>query len=206
MAGLVGGGFVVLPELGSAYLGGAGYSPYIYFYDNSLQLINNVDITSLHITIYFMVGLSSGGFVGMGNTTGDEYLSHLFFFDAAGSLVSQQDIRGDIAALATRNFMSFALSSTDDGGVIVSLISGGKVWTHHSPAVEIDLSGSGVNNIAGIGGSYFQAAPPECNDDSDCHEGMNALKVVRTDIRQSPRAQRRPVSGSRPMAAVADLG
>ena len=174
MAGLVGGGFVVLPELGSTYLGGAGYAPYLYFYDNSLQLINKVDITSLQITIYFMVGLSNGGFVGMGNTTGDEYLSHLFFFDAAGSLISQQDIRGDIAELATINFMNFALSSTDDGGVIVSLISGKKVWTYHSPGVEVDLSGSGLNSIAGIGGSYFQAAqvaPPGCTDDSDCNDG-----------------------------------
>ena len=152
-------------------MGGAGYSPYIYFYDNSLQLINKVDITSLHITIYSLVGLSNGGFVGLGNTTGDEYLSHLFFFDAAGSLTSQQDISGDIAALATYNFMNFALSSTDDGGVIVTLIYGKKVWTYHSPAVEVDLSGSGVNNIAGIGGSYFQAAPPECTDDGDCAEG-----------------------------------
>ena len=169
MAGLVGDGFVALPELGSAYLGGAGYSPYMYFYDNSLQLSNKVDITSLHITIYSLVGLSNGGFVGIGNTTGNQYLSHLFFFDAAGSLVSQQDIRSDIAALATYNFMNFALSSTDDGGVIVSLIGGNKVWTYHSPAVEVDLSGSGVNNIASLGGSYFQDGSPECT--GDCAEG-----------------------------------
>ena len=161
IAGLTGGGFVVLPELGSTFLGGAGYTPYLYFYNNNLTLINKVDISSLHITMSTMVGLSSGGFAGLGNLDGGAYLSHLFYFDASGNLLSQRDIRGDgIPNLTTYIFMNFTLSASNDGGVIVTALYQSSVWIYYSPPVEVDLSGSGVTSIGGIGGSYFQSATP----------------------------------------------
>ena len=159
VAGLVGGGFVILPELGRIHSGGAGFAPYLYFYDDDLTLTNKVDITPLHITMYAIVGLPSGGFVGMGNTDGGEYSSHLFYFDASGNLVSQRDIRGDgIPNLMTLNFMNFTLSTSSDGGVIVTALYQSSVWVYHSPPVEVDLSSSGVTSIGGIGGSYFHPA------------------------------------------------
>ena len=161
MAGLANGGFVVLPELGSTFLGGAGFTPYLYFYDNNLTLANKVNISSLHITMSTIVGLSGGGFAGLGNMDGGAYLSHLFYFDASGNLINQRDITGDgIPNLATRNFMNFTLSASSDGGVIVTAVAQSKVWVYHSPPVEVDLSGSGVTSIGGIGGSYFQSTVP----------------------------------------------
>lgn len=163
VAGLVGGGFVILPELGRIHSGGAGFAPYLYFYDDDLTLTNKVDITPLHITMYAIVGLPSGGFVGMGNTDGGEYSSHLFYFDASGNLVDQRDIRGDgIPNLMTLNFMNFTLSTSSDGGVIVTALYQSSVWVYHSPPVEVDLSSSGVTSIGGIGGSYFHPAAQPC--------------------------------------------
>jgi len=158
MAGLVSGGFVALPELGSTYFGGAGLTPYIYFYDNELSLINKVNISPSNITIFMLVGMPDGGFVGIGNTDGGEHSSHLFYFDANGALINQRDIRGDIPSLSTKNLMQFPISVTTDGGVIVTEMYQSKVWVYHSPPVEIDLSNKGVTSIGGIGGSYFQSA------------------------------------------------
>jgi hypothetical protein len=161
IAGLKGGGFVILPELGSAYFGGAGLTPYIYFYDNALTLINKVNISSSHITIFNLVGLSDGGFAGIGNTDGGEYSTHLFYFAPTGTLVNQRDIREDIPSVTTKNFMNFPLSASNDGGIIVTELYQSKVWIYHSPPVQIDLSNKGITSIGGIGGSYFQAGSGE---------------------------------------------
>jgi len=160
MAGLAGGGFVVLPEIGTTYFGGAGFTPYIYFYDNSLSLVNKVNITSSHITIFMLVGLPGGGFAGIGNTDGGQYSSRLFYFDATGALINQRDISGDIPSISTANFMNFPIAGTTDGGVIVTAMNQSKVWVYHSPAVELDLSGKGVSSIGGIGGSYLLSGSP----------------------------------------------
>ena len=157
IAGLAGGGFVVLPELGRLAAGGAGFSPYLYFYDNALNLINKVNIIPSNITIYMLAGMPGGGFVGIGNTDGGDYSSHLFYFDASGALINQRDIRGDIPSLSTKNFMNFGISATTDGGVIVTELYQRKVWIYHSPPVEMDLTSKGVTSIGGLGGSYFQA-------------------------------------------------
>ncbi len=157
MAGLAGGGFVVLPECGATYFGGAGLTPYLYFYDNSLNLINKVNITSSNITIFILTGMQNSKFVGIGNTDGGQYLSHLFYFDASGALINQRDIRGDISSISTKNFMNFTISATTDDGVIVTELYQSKVWVYHSPPVEIDLASKGVTSIGGIGGSYLQA-------------------------------------------------
>jgi len=157
IAGLSGGGFVVLPELGRLAAGGAGFSPYVYFYDNALNLINKVNISPSNITIYMLAGMPGGGFVGIGNTDGGDYSSHLFYFDASGALINQRDISGDIPSLSTKDFMNFGISATTDGGVIVTELYQRKVWIYHSPPVEMDLTSKGVTSIGALGGSYFQA-------------------------------------------------
>ena len=157
IAGLVGGGLVVLPEFGAYYFGGAGRTPYLYFYNDNLDLINKVNITASDITIVAIVGLSNGGFAGIGNTDGGDHLSHLFYFKSTGSLESSVDITGDIPYITTAHFVNFGISSTNDGGVIISRLKGSTVWIYHSPPVEFDLSGDGVTSIGGVGGSYFQS-------------------------------------------------
>jgi hypothetical protein len=157
IAGLAGGGFVVLPELGRLAASGAGFSPYLYFYDNALNLINKVNITPSNITIFMLAGLSGGGFTGIGNTDGGDFSSHLFYFDANGALIDQRDIRGDIPSLSTKDFMNFSISATTDVGVIVTELYQSKVWIYHSPPVEMDLTSKGVTSIGALGGSYFQA-------------------------------------------------
>jgi hypothetical protein len=153
---------VVLPEQGSTYYGGSGKTPYIYIYNNNLNLVNKVNISSSNITIFGLTGLSNGGFAGIGNTTGGEYLTHLFYFNLSGAKVDQRDITGDIPSITTKNFMHFTISSTNDGGVIVAELHSSSVWIYHSPPVEINLFAQGITNIGGIGGSAFQAqvVPP----------------------------------------------
>ena len=93
--------------------------------------------------------------VGIGNTDGGDYSSHLFYFDASGALINQRDIRGDIPSLSTKNFMNFGISATTDGGVIVTELYQRKVWIYHSPPVEMDLTSKGVTSIGGLGGQLF---------------------------------------------------
>jgi hypothetical protein len=153
VAGLIDGNIAVLPELGA----GAGYTPYVYIYDSNLNLIKKSDISSEHILVYSVVGLSSGGFAGLGNTDGSDYDTHLFYFNADGSLASRYDLRANMPSLS---FMSVGISATEDGGVIVTQYNGSKVWIFHSPPQQVDLAGTGVTNIGGVGGSYFQAEVP----------------------------------------------
>ncbi len=110
--------------------------------------------------------MPDGGFTGIGNTDGGDYWSHLFYFDASGTLINQRDIRGDIPSLSTKNFMQFPVSATTDGGVIVTELYQSKVWVYDSPPVELDLSGKGVTSIGGLGGSYFQSASPDTTSSS----------------------------------------
>ena len=156
IVGLTGGAFVTLPELGSIESGGQGYTPYLYFYDSNINLINKVDITAHHITLYMLAGLSSGGFVGIGNTDGSNIDTHLFYFDASGVLTELRDLRNDIPGIVINDYMDYPVSSTNDGGVIVTQLYSKEVWIFHSPPIAMDLSSQGVNSIGGIGGSYFQ--------------------------------------------------
>ncbi|MCX5895024.1 MAG: thrombospondin type 3 repeat-containing protein, partial [Proteobacteria bacterium] len=163
IAGLTGGEVVVLPELGTADAGGPGFTPYLYFYDDNLNLVNKVDIAPYHITVYMLAGLSSGGFVGIGNADGSNIDTHLFYFDASGVLTSQRNITEDIPDIGINDYMQYAISSTDDGGVIVTHLYASQVWIFHSPPVELDLSSKGISSIGGIGGSYFQQnQAPQC--------------------------------------------
>ncbi|MCX5885574.1 MAG: hypothetical protein NT096_06665 [Proteobacteria bacterium] len=160
MAGLTEGGFVVCPEGGLLKGGGEGFTPYVYFYDNNLNLINKFNVSSYHITIIHNAQLPGQGFVVLGNTDGGEYLTHLFYFDSSYNLLSQRDIRGDIPSLATKTFRDFTLSVLSDGGVAIAQLYTSNVWVYHSPPTQLDFSGYGITSIGGIAGSHFQAEEP----------------------------------------------
>jgi len=160
MAGLIAGGFVICPEVGLYSAGSAGYTPYLYFYDNDLKLMNKVDITADHITLVPTTGLPKEGFVSLGNYTGTDYLTHLFYFDSQGKRINERDITGDIPALATKDFRSFTLSVLSDGGVIIAQKDTSNTWIYHSPPEYLDLSSSGITKIGGVGGSYFHHESP----------------------------------------------
>jgi hypothetical protein len=162
VAGLIDGNIAILPELGATANGGVGYTPYVYIYDSSLNLIKKTDISSEHILVYSVVGLSNSGFAGLGNTDGGDRDTHLFHFNSDGSLVSRYDMRQDISSISSSSFMGVGITATEDGGVIVTQYNGSKVWIYHSPPNEVDLTGAGVTNIGGVGGSYFQATVPGC--------------------------------------------
>jgi hypothetical protein len=154
--GLVGGRFVITPEMGRLSFGGAGFTPYLYFYRNDLTLMDKVDISSDHITLILGIGTPEGDFVYLGNTDGGEYNTHLFYFDSAGNIVEQRDIRGDIPNLDTKDFRYFPIAALSDGSIAISEIYTSNIWIYHSPPEHIDASIYGVTNIGGIGGSYFQ--------------------------------------------------
>ena len=157
VAGLFGGGFVVAPDGGwVAGSGHTGPTPYLYIYDDNLNLVHKKDISQLSLFLYAMTGLASGGFAGIGNYGGD-YITHLFYFDAEGNKVNGRNITGDIPLLSTNIFLEFVISSLDDGGVIVAWVGGSNYYVYHSPPVEVDLSGDGITSIGGIGGNYLQA-------------------------------------------------
>jgi len=162
VAGLIDGNIAVFPELGASAGGGVGYTPYVYIYDSNLNLIKKSDISSEHILVYSVVGLSNGGFAGLGNTDGGDRDTHLFHFNSDGSLASRYDMRQDIPSITSSTFMGVGITATEDGGVIVTQYNGSKVWIYHSPPNEVDLTGAGVTNIGGVGGSYFQATIPGC--------------------------------------------
>ncbi|MCP4716030.1 MAG: hypothetical protein GY868_13015, partial [Deltaproteobacteria bacterium] len=102
VAGLVDGRFVLVPEIGTQSLctygsvNGNGYTPYLYFYDEQLTLQRMVDISAHRILLIVVNGLPDGGFVATGNTDGSGHATHLFRFDANGTLVEQRDITVDI--------------------------------------------------------------------------------------------------------------
>ena len=96
-ASLANGGFVIPPEGAYPDKGGGLYTPYLYFYDNDLNLINKVDITSENLHLFYLAGLSDGGFVATGadygNTTDVKYL---LYFNAEGTLIDKVDITADL--------------------------------------------------------------------------------------------------------------
>lgn len=182
IASLAGGGFVVAPESGRLEAEGTGYTPLLCLYSDNLTLQTIVDISELQCTLINMVGLLRGGFVALGNKDGSDKITHLFFFDDAGGLMQERDITADIPNTANMDYRYFLLSAGSGGGVTVSLYSGSKIWVYHmgvqntAPAamydvsfnssinspLTYDLSGIGIYNIGGIGGSYRGSlVPPE---------------------------------------------
>ena len=138
IAGLADGGFVVPPE------GGGGlYTPYLYFYDNDLNLINKVDISSENIHIFNSDGLSNGGFASTCADYGRNYeVDYLCFFNSEGELIEKLNVTGDIPDW--RGYMEVFIAGLDDGSVMLSRYGYDKVWIYQSPSEELNLSSFGV--------------------------------------------------------------
>ncbi len=173
VAGLTDGRLVLIPEMGASSFcwyeegNGAGFTPYLYFYNNDLTLNHKVDLTSQNILLFTLAGHPGGGFVALGNKTGTDQATHLFFFDAFGKINDQVDIRESIPEAASDCYMQFPLAVAGDGSVLVSRVNTGTLWIFlpardgaaHSvglPALTVDVSGRGPSAIGGIGGSYFR--------------------------------------------------
>ncbi len=180
IASLSSGGFVVAPESGRLAAGGAGYTPLLCYYSDNLALQTIKDISELQRTLINMVGMPQGGFVALGNIDGSDQITHLFQFDDAGGLIQERDITADIPNTANMDYRYFLLSAGSDGGVTVSLYSGSKIWVYQmdvqnvaaaamhdvsfnssiNPPLTYDLSGMGIYNIGGIGGSCTGSLVP----------------------------------------------
>ena len=181
IASLSSGGFVVVPENGRLAADGAGRSPLLCYYSDTLKLKNIVDISALQRTLINMAGMPQGGFVSLGNTDGSDHITHLFYFDDAGELIQDRDITVDIPNTDSMNHRSFLVSTGSGGSVTVSLYNQSKIWVYHmdvqnagsstmrretlnsftnSPALTYDLSGIGIKSIGAIGGSYTTPKTP----------------------------------------------
>ncbi|MCP4715150.1 MAG: hypothetical protein GY868_08545, partial [Deltaproteobacteria bacterium] len=105
IAGLVGGGFVFVPELGAVSARGSDnppfHSPFLYFYDGSLNLVHKKDISSIGVTLFALVGRPRGGFAALGNYDGGDFITHLLYFDATGKKEDERDITNDFSGLTT---------------------------------------------------------------------------------------------------------
>ena len=150
------GGFVIPPEGAYPDKGGGLYTPYLYFYDNDLNLINKVDITSENLHLFVLAGLSDGGFVATGadygNTTDVKYL---LYFNAEGTLINKVDITADLQGDLDYNYRP--ITGLKDGGVMLTRFGQNKVLIYHSPPQELDLSSAGITSIGSIAGNVFFA-------------------------------------------------
>ncbi|MCP4714330.1 MAG: carboxypeptidase regulatory-like domain-containing protein, partial [Deltaproteobacteria bacterium] len=96
--------------------------------------------------------------------------THLFRFDANGTLVEQRDITVDIPEAAEECYMFIFVSVSSSGDILVSRLFKSTVWIYApDPAeakmlrlstrpVKLELAKDGVRSIGGIGGSYFHAS------------------------------------------------
>jgi hypothetical protein len=195
IAGLANGGFVVPPEGG--FSPGGQYTPYLYFYDNDLTLINKVDITSYNLHLFNLEGLIDGGFAAtcadFGNT---DQVDSLCYFNQAGELTNKIDITGDVRG--AHDYMSIFIAGLRDGGVMLTNMGTSRVLIYHlppeelelreygesrglishSPPVELDLSSYGITEIGSIAGNVFSfdADGDGISDDND-----NCPTVVNPD-------------------------
>ena len=176
-AGLANGGFVVPPEGGYPGDSGGVYTPYLYFYDNDLNLINKVDISSENIHLFALTGLSGGGFAATCADGGEnnDSVDYICFFDAEGKLIEQRDITDDIPG--SRELMQVFIAGLGDGSVMVSELNNDTVWVYQpplevlgsisskvtgihvtavNPPEELDLSSFGITEIGSIAGNILQ--------------------------------------------------
>ena len=85
------------PYLGFPF---ASYAPYLYYYDENLDLINKVDITSENVCLFNLIGVAGGGFAGTCADYGySEAVESLCWFDTEGSLIEKVDVRDDLPFL-----------------------------------------------------------------------------------------------------------
>jgi hypothetical protein len=172
-AGLVSGGFVVPPE-GGWPRSSASYAPYLYYYDENLNLINKVDISSENIRLFNLIGVASGGFAGICSDYGSsESVESLCWFDAEGSLIEKIDVTGD---LPNKGYMNYFIAGLSDGRVMLTVYGHDKVWMYDPPSevsglssietenagqmaanypIVLDLSRSGISAIGAIAGNTF---------------------------------------------------
>jgi hypothetical protein len=149
-AGLAQGGFVVPPEGGYA-----GYSPYLYFYNDSLNLLKKVDISSENIRLFMLTGLSDGGFAATCTDDPDTlFVDSLCRFNPDGELVEKIDITGDVSGY--RNYRNVYVAGLR-GGIMVTLYGSDKVWVYRSSFEEIDLSPFGVAEIGSLASNIFES-------------------------------------------------
>jgi hypothetical protein len=180
IAGLANGGFVVPPEGGYPDDGGL-YTPYLYFYDNDLNLINKVDISSENIHLFNLDGLSNGSFAATCADYGRTYdVNYLCYFNSEGELVEKIDITDD---LPFRDYMNVFIAGLSDGRVMLSVYGYDKVWIYQSPLEEMNLNSFKVTEINSIGEN-----PPEVLDLSNygiTRVGSIAGNVLRGSIQIS---------------------
>ncbi len=152
IAGLVNGGFVVPPEGGYPEAGGL-YTPYLYFYDNDLNLIDKVDITADGIHIFNADGLSNGGFVATCADYGTtDQVTYLCYFNADGTLIEKRDVSGDIPL---RYYSNVFISGVSEGRVMVSVLGEDRVWVYDNPL-------QGFNSSSRFAGRFLSdEIPPE---------------------------------------------
>ena len=173
-AGLVSGGIVVPPQGGWPSIGQL-YTPYLYYYDNNLNLINTLDITSVDMRLLNLTGLSDGGFAGTCAAHGTGYdVESLCWFNSEGELVGVVDVTND---LPFRHYMNVFIAGLSDGRVLVTVYGRDKVWMYDPPSSGefswvshsevLDLSGVGVTSIGGIAGNILML-DSACEGDLDC--------------------------------------
>jgi hypothetical protein len=153
VAALVKRGFVVTPEGGFPVDG--PFTPFLYFYDNDLTLINKVDISGDKIHLFYLTGLDNGGFAATCSDCGtnNNNVDSVCFFSPEGELINRINITGDITG--SLYLMDVFLTGLKGGGVIVSTRGSDKVWIYHSPPQELVLSGAGITNIGALAGNIF---------------------------------------------------
>jgi hypothetical protein len=152
IAGLVNGGVVVPPEGGYPEAGGL-YTPYLYFYDNDLNLIDKVDITAESIHVFNADGLSNGGFVATCADYGTtDQVTYLCYFSAEGILIEKRDVSSD---LPLRYYSNVFISGVSDGRVMVSVLGEDRVWVYDNPL-------QGFNSSSRFAGRFLSdEIPPE---------------------------------------------
>lgn len=173
IAGLVGGGFVVPPQGGWPSIAQL-YTPFLYYYDNDLTLVNKVDIGSADMRLLKLTGLSDGGFVGTCADHGTGYeVEYLCWFNPDGRMIGKTDVAAD---LLFRQYMNVFIAGLSDGRAAVTVYGYNRVWMYDPPATVsfagapnaaasahvalgepeiLDLSSSGITAIGGIAGNTF---------------------------------------------------
>ena len=173
IAGLVGGGFVVPPQGGWPSIAQL-YTPFLYYYDNDLTLVNKVDITAADMRLLKLTGLSDGGFVGTCADHGTGYeVEYLCWFNPDGEMIGKTNVA---AELPFRQYMNVFIAGLSDGRAAVTVFGYDTVWMYDPPSAVsfagssgatvsaqaaldgpevLDLSGAGITAIGGIAGNTF---------------------------------------------------
>ena len=139
IASLNDGGFVVVPESGRLSTGGAGYTPFLCYYDKDMKLQSIVDISAQQVTLINHSGMpDASGFAALGNITGSDQITHVFYFDNAGHLKQSRDMTADVPNTQNMDYRYFLLSTGNGGSVTVSLYSQSTLWVY-----KADIHGAG---------------------------------------------------------------